>query len=475
MFFGSRPWPVVALPPNIRNPFASERQFDVAEWVAWTLEQERYRVLIQAWDSVPGTDWPRMVRDGVSRGRRLLAVVTPAYLESAGASAEWLAVWAADMDGADRRLIPLLIEDCAPTALSLLGTRTWIDLRRYRAEQGATHAGPALLAGLKEAEAGRAKPTQPVPLPARVRRTRMPPTPDSTAPASASTPTPTPTPTPTRARTATVWHMPPRLPHFVGRSDLLDDMARRLAASGRAAVCGVRGLGGVGKTVLAVEYAYQHAAEFDAVWWIPAEDPDLIPGYVSALGVALGLPDGAAWPSVAGALRQQQRRWLLVLDNVEDAETVGALVGFGLARRDGRDGADLSVHRLISAAVQSGVSATDRTATAVTLIRLLRSTLPGDTKNPRSWPRWRSLLPHVRAVLNLADPETGENQVAQATFWLNDRTGSYLAQHGQLAPAISYLGRGQALSASILGPDHTITRTITNNLAAAKAGHDRRG
>ncbi len=120
-----------------------------------------------------------------------------------------------------------------------------------------------------------------------------------------------------------MWNMPPRLPHFVGRSDLLDDMARRLAASGRAAVCGVQGLGGVGKTALAVEYAHQHAAEFDAVWWIPAEDPDLIPGYISALGVALGLPDGAAWPSVAGALRQEQRRWLLVLDNVEDLDVVG--------------------------------------------------------------------------------------------------------------------------------------------------------
>jgi hypothetical protein len=28
-----------------------------AEWIAWVLEEDGYRVLIQAWDFVPGSNW----------------------------------------------------------------------------------------------------------------------------------------------------------------------------------------------------------------------------------------------------------------------------------------------------------------------------------------------------------------------------------------------------------------------------------
>ncbi len=49
------------------------------------------------------------------------------------------------------------------------------------------------------------------------------------------------------------------------------DRVRELLAGGRPVV--LHGSGGVGKTTLAVEYAHRHAAQFDVVWQIPAEDP----------------------------------------------------------------------------------------------------------------------------------------------------------------------------------------------------------
>ena len=60
-----------------------------AEWIAWVLEADGFRVLIQAWDFVPGSNWIQSVQAGVRDANRTIAVLSEAYLESTYASAEW--------------------------------------------------------------------------------------------------------------------------------------------------------------------------------------------------------------------------------------------------------------------------------------------------------------------------------------------------------------------------------------------------
>ena len=61
--------------------FVSYTQADRAwaEWIAWVLEEDGHRVLVQAWDFVPGSNWVQRMQDGASRAARTIAVLSDAY------------------------------------------------------------------------------------------------------------------------------------------------------------------------------------------------------------------------------------------------------------------------------------------------------------------------------------------------------------------------------------------------------------
>jgi len=71
-----------------------------------------------------------------------------------------------------------------------------------------------------------------------------------------------------------LWVVPsPRNPFFTGREELLQQIHTSLCVDHLAALgpsCALHGLGGIGKTHLALEYAYRHAPEYAAVFWITA-------------------------------------------------------------------------------------------------------------------------------------------------------------------------------------------------------------
>ena len=88
-----------------------------------------------------------------------------------------------------------------------------------------------------------------------------------------------------------VWNLPARNPHFTGRSGLLDEIHDRLQGGEQALIVqALYGLGGVGKTQLALEYAHRYASEYSIIWWIDAEQPVLLPEQFARLARALDCP-----------------------------------------------------------------------------------------------------------------------------------------------------------------------------------------
>ena len=122
-----------------------------------------------------------------------------------------------------------------------------------------------------------------------------------------------------------VWgSVPARNPGFTGRAKLLEEVRKQLLGGDRAVVQALHGMGGVGKTQLAIEYTHRFAAEYDLVWWIAAEQSGLIAEQFAVLAAELGcaLP-GADLEAVRRAVLAElhgRDRWLLVFDNAEDPE-----------------------------------------------------------------------------------------------------------------------------------------------------------
>ena len=91
----------------------------------------------------------------------------------------------------------------------------------------------------------------------------------------------------------TVWNVPRHSnPYFVGREPTLAEAHRRLIAADvtRRRVV-LTGLGGVGKSQLAAEYAYRHRADYDLVWWVRGTQPTSLSSDYAALAAQPPLAD----------------------------------------------------------------------------------------------------------------------------------------------------------------------------------------
>jgi tetratricopeptide (TPR) repeat protein len=140
-----------------------------------------------------------------------------------------------------------------------------------------------------------------------------------------------PAPTGGTQAASTWWKVPyPRNAFFTGRASILEQLRTTfLARKTGVVVQTLNGLGGIGKTQIALEYAYRYAQEYQAIFWITA-DPhgDLLADFVS-IAQFLHLPekDEPDQRVIVDAIKQwfqQHEGWLLLFDQVEDITAVNA-------------------------------------------------------------------------------------------------------------------------------------------------------
>ncbi|MFD2767563.1 tetratricopeptide repeat protein [Micromonospora eburnea] len=132
--------------------------------------------------------------------------------------------------------------------------------------------------------------------------------------------------------------LPYDVPDFTGRHDDVQRLAAAAAAHGRMAICVIDGMGGIGKTALAVHIAHQLADRYpdgqlfvDLRGFSPACEPAEPGEALSVLLRTMGVPDG----QIPAGLAERAALWrhtiagkriLLLLDNVAAADQARPLI-----------------------------------------------------------------------------------------------------------------------------------------------------
>src|SRR6266487_4599894 len=268
-----------------------------AAWIVWHLEEAGYSTLLQAWDFQAGSNFVLDMDAAARKATRTIAVLSPDYFDSKFTRAEWAVAFRRDPTGDQGWLLPVRVRPC--DVEGLLGQIVYLDL----VDQDEATARATLLQGVKHE---RRKPSSPPAFPSMHHSLH-----------SSERPT-------FPGDFPDFWNIPyPRNPYFTGREELL----RRLAASLRAGETvgisqpqAVSGLGGVGKTQLALEYAYRYYQDYEAVLWTRADTQEaLISGFV-VFATLLQLPEQEERDQlkIVQAVKHwltSHTRWLLLLDN----------------------------------------------------------------------------------------------------------------------------------------------------------------
>jgi len=263
-----------------------------ADWIAAVLAPRGIQVQRSVNAGIAGGSTREDAERSAAAASRTIALLSAAYLQSPQAQGVWDAMGAADPVGTTRRLIPVRVGETR--ADQQFSERIVVDLTRRDQATSTEELLKALGNPPKQAEHLN-------------------------------------TPEPRFPRTIPpVWRVPTRNASFTGRNEVLERLHDQLIGASTAVVLPValHGLGGVGKTQVAQEYAHRFMADYDLVWWVPSEQRDLINPNLAELAQQLGIRPADSTTETSDLVREALRRgrpyerWLLIFDNADEPQDI---------------------------------------------------------------------------------------------------------------------------------------------------------
>jgi tetratricopeptide (TPR) repeat protein len=281
-----------------------------AEWVAWQLDRAGLSVELDYWDWKAGENFVARMSETLRSCKAMVALFSEAYFEpTRWTTEEWTAALVVAKQD-PTRFVPVRIEDVSvPEILGPILAPALFGL-----------SASAARAELLRAVRGPTRPDQEPPFPGLPVR-------DPGVLADNGGPQ-------LPGVLPGIWGgVPPRNMAFTGRDAMLVRLREGLCSGGRSVVQALHGMGGVGKTQLATEYAWRFANEYDAVWWVEAEQADQLGQQLARFAVEWGVaePGMQIGPAVSAlfARLRGRGRWLVVLDNAVSQDAVRRWVPAG--------------------------------------------------------------------------------------------------------------------------------------------------